>query len=288
MTPLYPTGDAFRQAPRKRLLLFGMSGLGKTHLSAMLRDTGAWFHYSADYRIGTRYLGEAIADEFKAEAMRVPRLAALLRSDSIYVASNLTFENLAPLSGWVGMPGDPARGGLSWDEWRRRQDLHRAAEIAAMEDTAHFAERAAALYGYPHFVCDASGSLCEVTGPGDALLGALAERHLLVWIDGDEGHADTLAARFDRAPKPMYYRPEVVAPIWEEHLARAGGDPSEVDPAGFARDAYARAIRLRRPLYAAMAERGVTVGADEVAQVTDAGALEALVARAIDRRAASG
>ena len=224
MTLLYPTGDAFRGAARKRLLLFGMSGLGKTHLSAMLRDTGDWFHYSADYRIGTRYLGEAIADEFKAEAMRVPRLAALLRSDSIYVASNLTFENLAPLSGWVGMPGDPARGGLTWEEWRRRQDLHRAAEVAAMEDTAHFAERAGALYGYPHFVCDASGSLCEVTGPGDPLLDALAAGHLMVWIDGDEAHADTLTARFDRAPKPMYYRPEIVAPIWEEHMARAGGD----------------------------------------------------------------
>ena len=288
MTLLYPTGDAFRGAARRRLLLFGMSGLGKTHLSAMLRDTGDWFHYSADYRIGTRYLGEAIADEFKAEAMRVPRLAALLRSDSIYVASNLTFENLAPLSGWVGMPGDPARGGLPFAEWRRRQDLHRAAEVAAMEDTAHFAERAGALYGYPHFVCDASGSLCEVTGPGDPLLDALAAGHLMVWIDGDEAHADTLTARFDRAPKPMYYRPEIVAPIWEEHMARAGGALSEVDPAGFARDAYARAIRLRRPLYAALAERGVTVTAAEVAKVADADAFEALIAAAIDRRAAGG
>ena len=288
MTIFHPTGDAFRDAARKRLLLFGMSGLGKTHLSAMLRATGAWFHYSADYRIGTRYLGEAIADEFKAEAMRVPRLAALLRSDSIYVASNLTFENLAPLSGWVGMPGDPARGGLPYGEWRRRQDLHRAAEMAAMEDTAHFAERAAALYGYPHFVCDASGSLCEVMAPGDPLLDALAAGHLLVWIDGDEAHAETLAARFDRAPKPMYYRPEVVEPIWEEHLARAGGDPAEVDPAGFARDAYARAIRLRRPLYAAIAGRGVTVTAAEVADVTDAASLEGLIARAIDRRAGGG
>lgn len=286
MTLPYPTGEAFRAAARRRLLIFGMSGLGKTHLSAMLRGTGAWFHYSADYRIGTRYLGEAIADEFKAEAMRVPRLAALLRSDSIYVASNLTFENLAPLSGWVGMPGDPARGGLPWEEWRRRQDLHRAAEIAAMEDTAHFADRAAALYGYPHFVCDASGSLCEVTGPGDSLLDTLAERHLLVWIDGDEDHAETLAARFDRAPKPMYYRPEVAAPIWEEHLVRAGGDPAGVDPAAFARDAFARAIRLRRPLYAAMAERGVTLAAAEVARVADAAALEDLIAAAIDRRAA--
>ncbi len=283
MSTPYPTGADYLAAPQRRVLLFGMSGLGKTHLSAMLRGTGAWFHYSADYRIGTRYLGEAIADEFKSEAMRVPRLATLLRSDSIYVASNLTFENLAPLSAWVGMPGDPARGGLPWEEWRRRQDLHRAAEIAAMEDTRHFAQRAAALYGYPHFVCDASGSLCEVAAPGDALVNRLALDHLLVWIDGDDDHADTLAARFERAPKPMYYRPEVAGAIWAEHLERAGGDPAGVDPAAFARDAYGRAIRLRRPLYAALAARGVTVTAGEAAAVAEPDGFDALIARAIDR-----
>ena len=38
-----------------------MSGLGKTHMSNLLRGTGSWFHYSIDYRIGTRYMGEFIA-----------------------------------------------------------------------------------------------------------------------------------------------------------------------------------------------------------------------------------
>ncbi len=86
----------------------------------------------------------------------------------------------------------------------------------------------------------------------------------------------------------MYYRPEIAAPIWEEHMARAGGEIAEIDPAGFARDAYGRAIRLRRPLYAALAMRGVTVAAGEVARVEDAASLEDLVARAIDRRDPEG
>ena len=30
---------------------------------------GDWFHYSIDYRIGTRYMGEFIEDSFKREAM---------------------------------------------------------------------------------------------------------------------------------------------------------------------------------------------------------------------------
>ena len=281
MTLAYASGAAWRDAPSKRLCLFGMSGLGKTRLSALLRGTGDWFHYSVDYRIGTRWLGEAIADEFKREAMKNPRLARLLRSDSIYVGSNITFDNLAPLSDWLGVPGDSARGGLSWDEWTTRQMLHREAEIGAMLEADRFAARAAGIYGYPHFVCDTSGSICEVVDPedpDDPVLTALAARHLLVWIEGDASHSATLAARFERAPKPMYYRPEVIAPIWAEH----GG--ADVDPDQFARTAYGAAIAHRRPRYAAMARRGVTVSADEVAAVADAGDLDDLIARAIDRR----
>ena len=108
-----------------------MSGLGKTHLANMLRDQGDWFHYSVDYRIGTRYMGEFIADNFKREAMKVPLLRELLMTDSVYIASNITFDNLAPLSTYLGKPGDPAKGGVPFAEYMRRQEQHRAAEIAA-------------------------------------------------------------------------------------------------------------------------------------------------------------
>ncbi len=109
---IYGSATEWREAPNKRIMLFGMSGLGKTHVSNLLRASGGWFHYSVDYRIGTRYMGEHIADNFKREAMKVPLLRDLLMSDSIYVASNITFDNLAPLSTYLGKPGDPAKGGL--------------------------------------------------------------------------------------------------------------------------------------------------------------------------------
>ena len=80
---IYTSSDDWNAAPRKRVLLFGMSGLGKTHISNTLRASGEWFHYSIDYRIGTRYMGEHIVDNFKREAMKTPFLAQLLRSDSI-------------------------------------------------------------------------------------------------------------------------------------------------------------------------------------------------------------
>ncbi|HAL75622.1 MAG TPA: ATPase, partial [Rhodobacteraceae bacterium] len=50
---IYSSAEHWQNAPHKRVVLFGMSGLGKTYMSNILRDTGAWFHYSVDYRIGT-------------------------------------------------------------------------------------------------------------------------------------------------------------------------------------------------------------------------------------------
>ena len=88
-------------------------------------------------------------------------------TDSVYIASNITFDNLAPLSTYLGKPGDPAKGGLAFAEYQRRQDQHRDAEIAAMLDTARFMDRAREIYGYPNFVCDTSGSICEVVEADD-------------------------------------------------------------------------------------------------------------------------
>ena len=71
---IYNSAKEWREAPAKRVLLFGMSGLGKTYLSNALRASGSWFHYSIDYRIGTRYMGELIVDNAKRHAMQVPFL----------------------------------------------------------------------------------------------------------------------------------------------------------------------------------------------------------------------
>jgi hypothetical protein len=287
---IYPTAEAYLASPQKRVLLFGMSGLGKTHLSNLLRGAGNWFHYSVDYRIGTRYMGEFIADNFKREAMKVPLLRELLMTDSVYIASNITFDNLAPLSTYLGKPGDPARGGLPFAEYLRRQEQHREAEVAAMLDTARFIERAQDIYGYPNFVCDSSGSICEVVdaeNPADPTMLALSQNLLLVWIRGSDEHRAELIRRFDRAPKPMYYRPAFLAQVWAEFLAREGATEAQVDPDAFLRYGYARLLEHRQPRYAAMARWGVTVTADEVAQVRSAGDVDALIAAALERRAAS-
>jgi len=285
---IYETPAEWTEAAQKRVLLFGMSGLGKTRISSILRD-GGWFHYSVDYRIGTRYLGEAIADNFKREAMKVPLLRELLLSDSVRIASNITFDNLAPLSTWLGKPGDPALGGLPFDEYRRRQAQHRDAEIDAMLDAPRFIDRALDIYGYRNFICDSSGSICEVVNPAsrvDPVLSVLSRHLLLVWIEGSEDHTADLIRRFDRAPKPMYYRPEFLLDCWNTYLAETGRMPGAVDPDAFVRWTYARALAHRQPRYAAMAANwGLRVAADDVARVQSPGDFAGLIADAIAARA---
>jgi hypothetical protein len=284
---LYNSPQDWRDAEEKRVLLFGMSGLGKTHVSNLLRDDGGWFHYSIDYRIGTRHMGEHIADNAKRHAMQVPFLRELLMTDSIYIGSNITFNNLAPLSTYLGKPGDPAKGGLSFEDYMIRQEQHRVAEIASLLDTERFAQRAVTLYGYPHFVCDSGGSICEVVNPEDPedeVLNALEQTTLLVWIKGDDAHTEQLVRRFDRAPKPMYYEPGFLQQAWQDYLTSNEVAPDAVDPDAFVRWTYARALAHRQPRYAAMAKRGVTVSADEVAAVKAAEDFETLIAEALARR----
>jgi hypothetical protein len=282
------TAAAWRGAARKRVALFGMSGLGKTRISAMLRDQAAWFHYSVDFRIGTRYMGEHIVDNFKREAMRNPFLRELLRSDSIYIASNITFHNLAPLSTYLGKPGDPEKGGIPFDEYLRRQRQHRAAEIAATRDTVPFIEKARDIYGYEHFVCDTSGSLCEVVDPFDAadpVLRDLSGSAVLLWIRGTPEHARDLVARFERAPKPMYYPEDFLRALWDGYRAERGLAADAVDPDDFARHGFEQLIAHRLPRYQAIADRwGATVEAEEIAAVRDPQDFDALVAEALARR----
>ncbi|WP_102223172.1 ATPase [Acidimangrovimonas sediminis] len=285
---IYETAADWREASARRVLMFGMSGLGKTYLAGLMRDAGGWFHYSIDYRIGTRYMGELIADNFKREAMKVPLLRELLLTDSVYITSNITFTNLAPLSTYLGKPGDPEKGGLPFDEYRRRQDEHRAAEISALLDTPHFIRRAEEIYGIADFMCDSGGSICEVVDPDDPedpVLTTLSDNLLMVWIEGTEAHTDELVRRFDRAPKPMYYQPEFLETAWAEYLKLKNVTEEAVDPDDFVRWTYARALAHRRPRYAAMAAKwGVSVTAEEVQAVKTAEDFDDMIARALERR----
>jgi hypothetical protein len=262
-----------------------MSGLGKTYISEMLRDGGDWFHYSVDYRIGTRYMGEHIADNFKAEAMRNPFLAELLRSDAIYIGANMKFSDLSPLSTYLGKPGNPELGGIPFAEYLRRQRLHRDAEIHAMTDTVHFIDRAKKLYDYDNFVCDTSGSMVEVVDPSnsnDPVLSALSDHLLPVWIEGAPEHTAELVRRFTAAPKPMYYQEPFLQECWDTYLDEKKVPEDRVDPNDFIVWGYRKLLENRLPRYREIARKwGVTVQASDVARVKSVDDFNALIATAL-------
>ncbi|ODT69008.1 MAG: ATPase [Pelagibacterium sp. SCN 63-23] len=285
---LFSSVDEFVKAPRRAMTVFGMAGVGKTRLSNMLR-ANHWFHYSADYRIGTRYMGEFIVDNFKREAMKVPFLAQLLRTDSIYISSNITFDNLDPLSTYLGTPGDPSRGGLELAEYQRRQEQHRVAEIAALCDLPYFIERAHDLYGYDNFIADTGGSLIEVidhTDPEDPVVKTLTEHTALLYIRGTDKDAAELVQRFRKSPKPMYYRPPFLVEKWTEYKRNhAITDDNAVDPAGFGAWGFEALLHDRLPRYQALADRfGYVVEASDLAIVRDGDEFIDLVAAAIEKR----
>lgn len=285
---IYGSAKDWRDAARKKVLFFGMSGLGKTYVSNILRDSGDWFHYSIDYRIGTRYMGEYITDNAKAEAMKVPFLRNLLLTDSIYIGSNISFNNLTPVAAYLGKPGNPDLGGLEMPEYRRRQEQFRLAEIHALLDTEYFVDRAQRLYKYPHFICDTGGSICEWVepeDPNDQLLSELSKQTLMVWLKGDDDHTTELIRRFDKAPKPMSYQAEFLSRVWTDYLEQQGCSEAEVNPDAFIRWTYAQALAHRQPRYAAMARNwGVTIAAKEIGDVRDAADFDELIERTLEAR----
>lgn len=256
----------FRDWKRKSITLLGMSGVGKTRLACLLRKNH-WFHYSGDYRIGTRYLDEAILDHIKKELMGVPMVQDLLRSDSIHINNNITVDNLAPVSTFLGKLGNPERGGLALTEFKQRHELHRQAEIATMKDVPEFIEKAHSIYGYDHFVNDAGGSLCELDD--EEVMNVLAENTLILYIKASEEDEKELIKRAEEVPKPLYYREafldeQLAIYMQEKNLQYV----ALIEPNDFARWVFPRLFYSRIPRYDEIAaEYGYTVSTRDIAGV---------------------
>lgn len=275
------SAQAFLDSPNKRVTLLGMSGVGKTRLANLMRDEN-WFHYSVDYRIGTRYLDEPILDNIKLQANQVPFLRDLLRTDSIYIGNNITFENLKPLSSFLGMLGNPEQGGLPLPEFKRRQQLHLDAEIAAMLDVPSFVEKARTIYGYNNFLNDASGSFCEIDDA--SVFEQLAEQTIFIYIEADAKDQQFLIERAAIDPKPLYYR----EPFLDEQLQAYQQEKNisfvtEIDPSDFVTWVFPKLFKARVPRYKALAEQyGYTVSARDAFAVQSADEFVELITKALD------
>ena len=280
------SGDEFRSWPNKAITLLGMSGVGKTTLGKRLPPE-SWFHYSGDYRIGTRYMNESILDNIKYEAMKVPFLAELLRSDSIYICHNITTENLSPISSFLGKIGSPMYGGIPVEEFKRRQALHMDAELCAMYDVDCFMDKAKNIYGYSQFINDAGGSLCELDDP--KLFSMLATRTLIVYLRASDAMVDELVQRALASPKPLYYKPEFLDKNLETYLAEKGIDSADnIIPNDFYRWIFPRLVEYRIPRYEQIATTyGVAIDADQLQHLNNESEVLELIADSLDKQESS-
>ncbi|MDH3526469.1 MAG: ATPase [Gammaproteobacteria bacterium] len=277
--------DEFRAWKHKSVTLLGMSGVGKTYLSTLLRQHN-WFHYSGDYRIGTRYLDEPILDLIKQQAMQVPFLHDLLRRDWIYIRNNIKVADLGPVLSFVGQLGNPELGGVPLGEFTRRQALYRQAEIDAMNDVPGFIRKAHEIYGYPNFVNDVGGSLCELEEP--AVIDLLGRHTLILYIRVTEPEEEeALIRRAQSDPKPLYYRPAFLEEQLQEYLQLNGLEyAAEMDPNDFTRWVFPHLFHSRVPRYEAIAgPHGYTVTSREVGAVRDEQDFLDLLETAIARNA---
>lgn len=280
---MHMSAEEFLRWPRKAITLLGMSGVGKTYLSNRLPQS-RWFHYSGDYRIGTKYLEEPILDNIKQQAMQVDFLRDLLRSDSIYIASNITVHNLEPVSSFLGKLGRRDQGGLSLEEFKRRQHLHAHAEAAAMHDVESFIRKSNEIYGYDHFLNDAGGSIVELDNP--SAMQTLIDHTLILYLRAGNDMEEELIRRAISNPKPLYYREDFLDEQLAVYLREQGlGGADDIDPDHFVSWIFPELVRHRRPLYQGLADaHGYTVEARDAGAIESEADFLALIADAILRK----
>lgn len=232
------TISEFNEISHKVITLMGMSGVGKTYLSSMLKGQG-WWHYSCDYEIGTQYLGAEI-------------------EKTLGEKNKITPEDLSQLSHYVGRLGDLKKNGLPLEEFKRRQKKYFEAERQSLRELNKIVCRAHE-QGFESVVNDSTGSLCEIDDK--ILLDSIDENSLIVYIKANAEEEKEVLRRAQDYPKPLFFSPERFDYWLEEYLSekniRAAAD---IEPDDFSRWVFPRLFENRLPKYQRIADKyGVTV-----------------------------
>lgn len=238
-----PTVAEFVAQKRKSITLIGMSGVGKSHLSTKLADWG-WCNYCCDDLIGSDYL---------------------------------KMDNMADLAAFVGQIGDPAKGGVGLEEFRRRQNLYYEAECDVVRDLGKAIAEAEG-----HFVCDSSGSLCEVRD--EDILEQAGAQTLFVYLEVDqEDHAEILE-RAVKYPKPLFFPPAFFDERLEMFMEKFDvGAVENIDPKAFLSWVFPYLFESRLPKYQKLADQyGVTVSANKITNVNSEDEFFEIVMQALD------
>ena len=270
----------FLKNKNKRITLLGMSGVGKTHLAKLIGEEGDWFHFSGDYRIGAKHLKEEIIANIANKMSSNNWLKALLENKSISVNSQVTFDNLEPISAFLGKVGNPEEGGLPISEFIRRQSLFFEAEKKTMYEVPEFIAKSQAK-GFSHFINDAGGSLCELEDP--KLFKLLSANTLIIYIKTSKENERALIERAKETPKPMYYNPVFFQRSIQNYLAENNLEyAAEISPDSFVSWVFPKLIEDRLKKYSKIANKyGCTIQSDDLHSCSSANDVIDLISRAL-------
>ena len=211
----------------KRFALLGMSGLGKTFISRSLVKQDNWLHYSVDYEIGK----------------------ILFKNKHRDLLNGFEVGNLTNLSDFLGKPGSPSMGGIPFSEYLTRQKLHRDAEIKATLNASSLVENSPEL---SHFVCDTSGSICELVNPSDendAILKSLSKNFLIICLEAPDSMYQVLINRFLAKPKPMYYEENFLHSLWQSFKDESPNINDHINPDDFMIYGFKALIKRRKAIF---------------------------------------
>ena len=211
----------------KRFALLGMSGLGKTFISRSLVKRDNWLHYSVDYEIGK----------------------ILFKNKHRNLLNGFEVGNLTNLSDFLGKPGSPSMGGIPFSEYLTRQKLHRDAEIKATLNASSLVENSPEL---SHFVCDTSGSICELVNPSDendAILKSLSKNFLIICLEAPDSMYQVLINRFLAKPKPMYYEENFLHSLWQSFKNESPNINDHINPDDFMIYGFKALIKRRKAIF---------------------------------------
>lgn len=245
---IYSSARDFLDSSTKSITLMGMSGVGKSYLSSMMRGWG-WFQYSCDVAIGTQYLAAHIDEPVHA-------------------------DDISAVSRFIAKPGD-----LPLAEFQRRQKLYYDAECAALARVPALAAQ------HPKFVHDSTGSVCEIED--EALIGQVGQASLFVYIKASTQEENAVLERARLYPKPLFYPPAQFKAWVHEYCQVFGVEDVDSLPADdFTRWVFPRLFETRLPKYQDLAHRyGVTVQSADMHMVRSEDDFLALIAAGFERMA---
>lgn len=230
----------------KCITLIGMSGVGKSWLAARLFERSNFYHFSVDYLIGNYYLAD-----------QIPNYHAV------------TKEDITPITAYLGLLGDPARGGSDYKSFKRRQRLYHDAEVLASQALPDFI-RIAKEENFPGLINDTAGSLCELNYA--ELPEILSEHSVIVYIEASEADKNAIFARAKSSPKPLIYPEHFLANHVQNFMLMRGlEDDAGIDPKEFFDYVFPLLFEQRLPKYEAIAEKyGCTVSSDAIKTLENA------------------